>query len=265
MPGPRGGNRSGGGSRPPGGDAPKPQSQFRKAYGAANITPAGVDGVLAHKAFGPRVVAATNLEGTPLPIFLKTEDQPIEEAVASFIRGNRSINQPADSDVAAVMDELYGSVPAIRQDLQARLAMEDQALLNATLQEQTALRNYAYYDRIEAVERAMTAAKGNPALAEAMLRQMGVAAPAAGAPPAAAPAAAVPPAAGTTVTVAPPGAAAWFDAPVELTQGVPVLENVTQGQAAMAGTALGGVGAAFLMDYLFGDEQPVVVQRGAMA
>lgn len=199
-------------------------SAVRKAYGAGGV------------------VEVPNTKGNPLAFFLRSPKQTFDEAGADFLRRHRGIKEPGAEDVAALRTEMLESLPAIRKSLQAPLALDDEALLDELISRQSLTKQYLYKDRLGNMDRVLELAKGEPAIAEAIMQQMGRA--------------------GTAAT---PAAASWGDEPFGLVQGVPVVEAITNQQAAMTGAGLGGAGAAFLLDYLFDrGQQPVVVSSGGM-
>lgn len=195
------------------------------------------------KAYGAGgVVEVPNAKGNPLAFFLRSPKQTFEEAGVDFLRHHRGIKEPGAQDVATLRAEMLEAIPAVRESLQAPLGLDDSALLDELISRQSLTKQYLYRDRMGNMDRVLELARDKPEIADAIMKQMGRD--------------------GVTVTAGDPG---WADAPVELFQGVPVAEGITNQQAAMTGAGLGGAGAAFLLDYLFDrDQQPVVVSSGGM-
>jgi hypothetical protein len=104
-----------------------------------------------------------------------------------------------------------------------------------------------YQTRMDTIVNMVDAAQENPELKAALSEYIGA--------PAAAPAVVAPVADAAVADVA------WMAQRPGMLKEVPVLQNATNGQLAMAGTGIGGAGLAFLADYLMGgdERQPVTV------
>jgi len=160
------------------------------------------------------------------------KDQSLEDGVRETL--NRQLRpekrKATDDEVAAALQYAVSSVgdPAVAEAL-GRAGGD----IAAT----------SYQTRMDSILGAIDAAQDNPKLQAALAEYIGA------------------PAGGTTIAVTPPGDAGWMGQRPGMLKEVPVLQNATNGQLAMAGTGIGGAGLAFLADYLMGgdDRQPVTV------
>lgn len=183
---------------------------------------------IAESAYRVKAVTMENKKGKPRPVVAHGNQTP-EQAIGMAFKREFG-RQPTEDEVGAILGSMSDEVGGVDQ---VERLMKGLGSFNAM----------QYRQQMQFAEKVLDMAKQDAALKGAIANHLGLGE-----------------GGGTTVVTAPANAG-WMAQKPEILAEVPVLKDVTNGQAALAGTTIGGAGLAFLADYLMGggERQPAPV------